>query len=50
MFTEEGGGTRVTLVHSHLDAYGEKAEEMRKTFESDGGWRSLLDLFARAAA
>lgn len=49
-FMEEGDGTRVVLEHKNLEAYGEKAEEMKKTFESDGGWKSLLDLFAKAAA
>ena len=46
---QEGGATRVTLEHRGLDAYGEKAAEMRETFGSDGGWAGLLRRFAEAA-
>ncbi len=43
-------GTRVELEHRHLDAYGERRDEMRRIFDSEGGWSGLLALFARAAA
>jgi uncharacterized protein YndB with AHSA1/START domain len=47
---QDGGSTRVVLEHRGLDAYGEKAAEMRETFGSDGGWAGLLRSFAEAAA
>ena len=46
----EGGRTRVELEHRGLEAYAERAEEMRGIFDSDGGWRGLLARFADAAA
>jgi uncharacterized protein YndB with AHSA1/START domain len=50
-FAEAGEGrTRVTLEHRDLHAFAERAEEMRATFSSDGGWNGLLSLFAAAAA
>lgn len=36
--------TRVELEHKHIERYGVKAEEMRKTFE-DGGWDRTLGEF-----
>jgi uncharacterized protein YndB with AHSA1/START domain len=47
---EDGDRTRVELEHRGLEAYGEKAGEMRDTFDSPGGWRGLLERFAGAAA
>jgi uncharacterized protein YndB with AHSA1/START domain len=47
---EDDGRTRVELEHRGLEAFGERAEEMRGIFGSDGGWRGLLDRFAAAAA
>jgi uncharacterized protein YndB with AHSA1/START domain len=47
---EEGGSTRVTLEHRGLDAYGDRAAEMRESFGSDGGWAGLLRRFAVEAA
>jgi hypothetical protein len=50
-FTAESGGTRVELVHRGLRVYGEKAEEMRGVFDSQGGWTGLLAAFgARVSA
>jgi hypothetical protein len=50
-FHAEGDGrTRVELEHRGLETYGERAEEMRGIFDSDGGWRGLLGLFAAATA
>jgi uncharacterized protein YndB with AHSA1/START domain len=42
--------TRVVLEHRGLEAYGARAEQMRETFESGGGWGLLLDLFAEHVA
>jgi uncharacterized protein YndB with AHSA1/START domain len=50
-FIDEGeNGTRVELEHRHLDRYGARRDEMRGTFDSEGGWGGLLASFARAAA
>jgi uncharacterized protein YndB with AHSA1/START domain len=42
--------TRVELEHRHLERYAEKADSMRAGLDSEGGWGSLLKLFAAAAA
>jgi uncharacterized protein YndB with AHSA1/START domain len=47
---QDGASTRVTLEHRGLDAYGDKAAEMRETFGSEGGWNGLLRRFAEEAA
>jgi uncharacterized protein YndB with AHSA1/START domain len=47
---EDGRRTRVELEHRGLEAYAERAAEMRGIFDSDGGWRGLLGRFAGAAA
>jgi uncharacterized protein YndB with AHSA1/START domain len=44
----EDGGTEVVLEHRGLEVYGERAEQMRETFGSDGGWGGLLRRFAEA--
>jgi uncharacterized protein YndB with AHSA1/START domain len=46
---EADGRTRVELEHRGLEAYAERAEEMRGIFDADGGWRGLLARFADAA-
>jgi uncharacterized protein YndB with AHSA1/START domain len=38
--------TRVELEHRGLDAYGERAAEMRKTFDGPNAWRGILEAFA----
>jgi uncharacterized protein YndB with AHSA1/START domain len=43
---EKDGRTRVDLVHRGLEVYGERAQEMRDTFGSPGGWAGLLGRFA----
>ena len=49
-FTPEGDGrTRVDLEHRGLETYGERAEQMRAIFDSDGAWNELLQRFAAAA-
>jgi uncharacterized protein YndB with AHSA1/START domain len=46
-FTPEGDGrTRVDLEHRGLESFGERAEQMRAIFGSDGGWNGLLRRFA----
>ena len=50
LFTPEGAGTRVDLEHRDLERMGEKAEAMRESISSPGGWPGLLALFADEAA
>jgi uncharacterized protein YndB with AHSA1/START domain len=50
-FVAEGPSqTRVELEHRGLDAFGERAAEMRDTFNAPGGWGGILAVFAQAAA
>jgi uncharacterized protein YndB with AHSA1/START domain len=50
-FVAEGpGSTRVTLEHRGLDAYGDQIDEVRRSIDSPGGWRGILELFAGAIA
>jgi uncharacterized protein YndB with AHSA1/START domain len=42
--------TRVELEHRRLDLYGARRDEMRGIFDSDGGWKGLLDAFAARAS
>jgi uncharacterized protein YndB with AHSA1/START domain len=49
-FTAEGPHrTHVLLEHRNLERYGERAEEMRASFDSDGGWNGILIGFAEVA-
>jgi len=48
-FIADGTGTRVELEHRDLERYGEQAETMRATFDSEGGWNGLLASFAGVA-
>jgi uncharacterized protein YndB with AHSA1/START domain len=41
--------TRVELEHRGLEAYGERTEELRGVYDSQGGWPGLLARFAQAA-
>jgi uncharacterized protein YndB with AHSA1/START domain len=46
-FIAEGAGTRVELEHRNFERMGSASgEKMRK--DVDGGWPSLMDLFAKA--
>lgn len=46
-FTEETPTrTRVDLEHRHIERMGEPAEEARAAFESESGWRGLLQRYA----
>jgi Activator of Hsp90 ATPase homolog 1-like protein len=42
--------TRVELEHRGLDAYGERASEMRDTFDGANAWRGILAEFAGGLA
>ena len=49
-FIPEGkDSTRIELEHRHLDRYGERREEMRRVFDTEGDWGRLLQMFARVA-
>ena len=50
IFTPEGEGTRVDFEHRHLERMGEGAEAVRASFDSEGGWTGLLQMFAAEAA
>jgi uncharacterized protein YndB with AHSA1/START domain len=50
-FVAEGkDGTRVELEHRRLELYGARGEEMRGIFDSEMGWKGLLDAFAAHAS
>jgi uncharacterized protein YndB with AHSA1/START domain len=50
-FVAEGEhGTRVELEHRHLDLYGARRDEMRGIFDSEAGWKGLLEAFAARAS
>jgi len=49
-FTADGARrTRVELEHRGLEAYAERAHEMRDSFGSEGGWLGLLRRYAATA-
>jgi uncharacterized protein YndB with AHSA1/START domain len=50
VFTPEGEGTRVDFEHRHLERMGEGAEGARASFDGEGGWTGLLQMFAAEAA
>lgn len=45
---EDARTTRVDLEHRGLERYGDRAEEMRGIFNSEGGWSGLLAAYAAA--
>lgn len=47
---EKSRTTRVELEHRHLDRYGERRDEMRRIYDTEGDWGRLLGAFAAAAA
>jgi uncharacterized protein YndB with AHSA1/START domain len=50
-FIDDGqGGTRVELEHRRLDRYGDRRDQMRRIFDTEGDWGRLLGMFAQAAA
>ncbi|HEY1534314.1 MAG TPA: SRPBCC family protein [Polyangiaceae bacterium] len=40
--------TRVVLEHRDLERFGEKAEALRKSLDSAGGWGKIMDELAKA--
>lgn len=49
-FVAEGPHTtRVELEHRGLDAFGDRAADIRDALDSEGGWGGLVAAFARAA-
>jgi uncharacterized protein YndB with AHSA1/START domain len=48
-FVPDGAATRVTLEHRLLENMGAGGEGARAMFDSDGGWGSLLAMFADLA-
>jgi uncharacterized protein YndB with AHSA1/START domain len=50
LFTPEGVGTRVSFEHRLLENMGPGGEGARASFDSEGGWNGLLQMFADEAA
>jgi uncharacterized protein YndB with AHSA1/START domain len=48
-FEPEDGGTRVTLEQTGWEVLGDRAEEVRASYDSEGGWDLVLGRFAKAA-
>lgn len=46
----EDGGTRVALEHRGFEAYGESGANMRVQVSGEGGWPTLMNLYAERAA
>jgi uncharacterized protein YndB with AHSA1/START domain len=49
-FAESEGATRVEIEHSELDRHGDTWEQLRAGISAEGGWSSLIQMFAAAAA
>jgi uncharacterized protein YndB with AHSA1/START domain len=50
LFTSEGPKrTRVELEHRNLERFGAMQEQIRKSFESGGGWSDILAEFQKVA-
>lgn len=50
LFTEDGEGTRVELVHDHFGRHREGAEGYREAMASGQGWAYLLDCYRSGLA
>ena len=50
LFTPEGAGTRVSFEHRLLENMGPEGEGARASFDSEGGWNGLLQMFAGEVA
>ena len=48
-FAAEGDGTRVHLEHRNLERMGAKAEGVRTSVDSPGGWGAILESFRSVA-
>jgi uncharacterized protein YndB with AHSA1/START domain len=49
-FHDEGGRTRVELVHSGFERHGESGQRVKERVAAPGGWGSILDGFATSVA
>jgi uncharacterized protein YndB with AHSA1/START domain len=47
-FAPDGAGTRVELVHRHLDRHGETWPSLLRAVSAEGGWPSILRRYAAA--
>jgi uncharacterized protein YndB with AHSA1/START domain len=48
-FIPEGDGVRVDLEHRNLEAFGQRAEEVKAKIDNPNGWGGLLRMFAANA-
>ncbi len=48
-FTPEGDGVRVDLEHRNLEAFGQRADEVKAKIDNPNGWNGLLKMFAAEA-
>jgi len=48
-FTPVADGTRVDLVHTGWERLGERAEDVRASYDAEAGWTAVLAEFAAAA-
>jgi len=48
-FLPAGSGTKVELVHRNIERHGVTAAKVHAGVSAEGGWGSLLELFAKAA-
>jgi uncharacterized protein YndB with AHSA1/START domain len=48
-FTPGEGGTQVTLEQTGWETLGDRAEDVRASYDSEGGWDLVLARFADAA-
>lgn len=49
LFVEENGQTRVDLEHRYIERLGAGGKELAESVSGEGGWPSILDLYAKAA-
>lgn len=47
LFITQGDKTLVKLIHGKLESYGARAEEVRASIDSDGGWTDIIARYAR---
>ena len=50
LFVAENGQTRVDLEHRYIERLGAGGNELAESVAGEGGWPSILDLYAQAAA
>jgi uncharacterized protein YndB with AHSA1/START domain len=47
LFISEGAKTRVEVEHRGFEVHGDRGDELRTGVAAEGGWGSLLELFAK---